>query len=123
LRGSDAIVVAGDPAVNRWTAWLENPRWVRTIVFALMATQAGLLAYSATRHSPTHLGPAFLASGISHWQFGRFELYRVNPPLVRLLAALPTLAVGCKTDWCRGEQESLGLFYHVLSFFLRERKQ
>ena len=71
----------------------------RIAVTLLLATHAGLLAYSATRHSPTMLEPAFLAAGISHWQLGRFELYRVNPPLVRMVAALPVLAVGCETDW------------------------
>lgn len=69
------------------------------IVTALLAIQAGLLAYSATRHSPTDLEPAFLASGISHWEFGRFESYRVNPPLVRMVAAIPVLAAGYKSDW------------------------
>jgi hypothetical protein len=32
---------------------------------------------------------ALLASGVSHYKFQRFDLYRVNPPLVRLLAVLP----------------------------------
>lgn len=68
-------------------------------VVVLLAIQAVLLAYSATRHSPTHLEPPFLAAGVSHWELGRFELYRVNPPLPRMIAALPVLAVGCKTDW------------------------
>ncbi len=76
-------------------------RGLRLLVVLLLAIQAGLLVYSATRHSPTLLEPAFLVSGISHWQFGRFELYRVNPPLVRLVAALPVLAAGCNTDWSR----------------------
>lgn len=58
-----------------------------------------LLGYSATRHSPTMDEPAHLVAGISHWQYGRFEVYRVNPPLVRMVAALPVLCAGCKTDW------------------------
>ena len=82
-------------------AWLLSARGQTISVLVLLATQAGLLAYSATRHSPTHLEPAFLAAGISHWQFGRFELYRVNPPLVRMGAALSVLAMGCETDWSR----------------------
>jgi len=69
------------------------------MVGLLLATQGALLFYSSLRHSPTHLEPAFLASGISHWQRGRFELYRVDPPLVRLVAAVPVLLVGCRTDW------------------------
>jgi len=88
-------------AIQRAVSIWPQDRLRRIAVVALLAIQAALLGYSATRHSPTHLEPAFLASGISHWQFGRFELYRVNPPLVRMVAALPVLAVGCETDWTR----------------------
>lgn len=76
-------------------------------VCLLLAIHAGLLAYSATRHSPTMLEPALLVSGLSHWEFGRFELYRVNPPLVRMVAALPVMAAGYKSDW-KGFYESPG---------------
>ena len=69
------------------------------LVAILLLIQAGLLGYSATRHSPTDLEPALLAAGISHWELGRFELYRVNPPLVRMVAAIPVMAVGGRTDW------------------------
>lgn len=75
---------------NRVTGW---------IVAALLLTHAGLLAYSATRHSPTLNEPGHLVAGLSHWKFGRFELYRVNPPLVRMVAALPVMAVGYEEDW------------------------
>lgn len=87
-------------ADNVQPQWLTRSRQ-RLAVILLLGIHAGLLAYSATQHSPTHLEPAFLASGISHWQFGRFELYRVNPPLPRMIAALPVMAWGCKTDWSR----------------------
>lgn len=75
---------------NRVTGW---------IVAALLLTHAGLLAYSATRHSPTLNEPGHLVAGLSHWKFGRFELYRVNPPLVRMVAALPVIAAGYEEDW------------------------
>jgi len=74
---------------------------VRGVLILLLAIHAGLLAWSATRHSPTLNEPGHLAAGISHWQFGRFELYRVNPPLVRMVAAVPVLAAGVATDWTR----------------------
>lgn len=74
-------------------------KWHTALVLGLMATQCILIGYSATRHSPTSLEPAFLASGISHWALGNFELYRVNPPLPRMLAAVPVLVAGCETDW------------------------
>ncbi len=68
-------------------------------VCVLLLTHAGLLVWSAVRHSPNVNEPSHLAAGISHWQLRRFELYRVNPPLVRMVAALPVLAVGARTDW------------------------
>jgi hypothetical protein len=71
----------------------------RLIVIALLTAHAGLLAWGAWRHSPTVDEIAHLPAGISHWHFGRFDLYRVNPPLVRMIAALPVMAAGAETDW------------------------
>ena len=65
----------------------------------LLVAHTALLAYSAYVHSPTFDEPAHLTAGISHWQFGNFQLYQVNPPLVRMVAALPVIAVGVSTDW------------------------
>jgi hypothetical protein len=71
----------------------------RLAVFTLLVIHTGLLAYSAYVHSPTLNEPGHLVAGLSHWKFGRFELYRVNPRLVRLVAALPVMAVGYEEDW------------------------
>jgi hypothetical protein len=43
-----------------------------------------------------------LVSGIAHWTTGTFDLYRVNPPLVRMIAAAPLVATGCEADWQGG---------------------
>ena len=40
-----------------------------------------------------------MPSGISHLRLARFDLYRVNPPLVRMVAALPILCSAARTDW------------------------
>ncbi len=40
-----------------------------------------------------------LPAGVSHLKFGGFDLYRVNPPLVRMLAALPVLCADPAFDW------------------------
>ncbi|MCL2006050.1 MAG: glycosyltransferase family 39 protein [Planctomycetaceae bacterium] len=71
------------------------------LVILLLTIHALLLAYSATKHSPTALEGPLLAAGVSHWELGRYELYRVNPPLVRMVAAMPVMLVGCETDWRR----------------------
>lgn len=66
----------------------------------LLSLQAGLLVWSAKVHSPTWDEPAHLAAGISHWQLGRFDLYSVNPPLVRMLASAAVLMVDApEMDW------------------------
>lgn len=77
------------------------------IVLALLFIHTGLLTYSAYAHSPTLNEPGHLVAGISHWKFNRYELYRVNPPLVRMVAALPVIAVGHKEDWS-GFYDGLG---------------
>lgn len=88
-------------APGRQAADRASSLGVCTAIAVLLLIHASLLAYSATRHSPTMLEPASLVGGISHWQFGRYDLYHVNPPLVKMLAALPVLIVGCETDWDR----------------------
>lgn len=99
-RGDMTIPDAQGPPTNR-------RRLVTVAVILLLAVHAGLLAHSATRHSPTMLEPALLVSGLSHWEFERFELYRVNPPLVRMVAALPVMVAGYEADWT-GFYESPG---------------
>lgn len=80
-------------------AMLERPKVARWAVVLLLAIQTGLLAYSAYVHSPTLNEPGHLVAGLSYWKFGRFDVYNVNPPLVKLVAALPVMAVGYDEDW------------------------
>lgn len=70
--------------------------WICTAILGLHAI---LLAYGAAVHSPTIDEVAHMAAGVSHWELGRFDLYRVNPPLVRLLATLPVATAGYVADW------------------------
>ena len=72
---------------------------LRIALGGMLLVHAVLLGWSATRHSPTVDEVGHMAAGISHWQLERFDLYRVNPPLVRLVAALPVVLCGPKTDW------------------------
>ena len=51
-----------------------------------LAAHAALLAWSAWVHSPTIDEVGHFGGGVSHWQTGSFEAYRVNPPLVRMVA-------------------------------------
>lgn len=69
------------------------------VIGLLLAAHAAMLLHGALVHSPTWDEIGHLPSGISHWETGRFELYRVNPPLVRMVAALPVLAMQPRLDW------------------------
>lgn len=71
----------------------------RYIVLSVLLLHGLTLAWSATWQSPTLNEPGHLASGIAHWELGRFDPDRVNPPLVRLIAATPVLLSGCERDW------------------------
>ncbi len=72
---------------------------LRVLPAALLLAQAGLLAYGAAVHSPSIDEVGHMAAGLSHWQLGRFDLYNVNPPLVRMAATFPVLWADPKTDW------------------------
>ena len=85
--------------VGRDGASFFSNRITAVCVALLLGVHAGLLAYSATRHSPTLEEPANLVAGLCHWKFGRFDVYRVNPPLVHYVAAIPVLIVGYNEDW------------------------
>lgn len=78
---------------------LERPRAARWAVAGLLVIHTLLLGYSAYVHSPTLNEPGHLVAGLSCWKFGRFDVYSVNPPLVKLVAALPVLAAGYNENW------------------------
>jgi Dolichyl-phosphate-mannose-protein mannosyltransferase len=58
-----------------------------------MTVHAGLLLVGIRWNFAVFDEGAHVPAGISHWQTGDFSLYRVNPPLGRMLAALPVLLV------------------------------
>lgn len=75
-----------------------NRSRIRSLVVAtLLVCHAGLLLYSARVHSVTVDEGQHLAAGAHHWRTGEFYLYRVNPPLVRMLATIPVMIAGVET--------------------------
>ena len=69
------------------------------LVALILAIHAGLLVWSAWVHAPLVDEPAHLSAGLSHWKKFSFDLYRVNPPLLRMVAAFPVLFVPHEEDW------------------------
>jgi hypothetical protein len=50
-------------------------------------------------HGPGWDEVGHLPAGISHWKTGRFDLYRVNPPLPRMIATAPLLILDDGVRW------------------------
>ncbi len=73
-----------------------NPQ---ALFVGLLVIHAAFLACLATRDSPTIDEVGHLPAGLYTWEFGRFDVYRVNPPLVRTLAALPVWLSKPEYDW------------------------
>lgn len=70
----------------------ESPnRLLCGVVTVVICIHVGLLGWGAFRHSPNVDEAGHLPAGLGHWRHGAFDLYRVDPPLVRLAAALPVL--------------------------------
>lgn len=82
------------PRNSRRNRWL-----IAFLVTVLLVIHAGLLLYSLRRNFATVDEVGHLAAGVAHWQTGDFSPYRVNPPLVRMLATLPVLAANPATDY------------------------
>ncbi|MCR4412686.1 MAG: glycosyltransferase, partial [Thermoguttaceae bacterium] len=76
-----------------------SSRGVTSVLAILLAIHAALLGYGGCHDSMTWDEIGHLPAGISHWQRGEFSLYRVNPPLVRMVATIPVVLAGAKTYW------------------------
>lgn len=74
-------------------------RFRKSVVITLLLLHGLLLGWSASRNSWTWDEVSFLPAGISHWKFGNYELFDVNPPLVRMVAAVPVLFADPVLDW------------------------
>lgn len=81
-------------SVEKWAR-----RFATHIAVGLVVIHGGLLAWVSWGNSPNLDEPAHLASGITHWKTGGFDLYRVNPPFVRMVAAAPIILSGAENDW------------------------
>src|SRR5579875_749853 len=68
------------------------------LAYLLLSVQTVLLAWAATRHSPSIDEVGHLPAGLAHWQLGNFDMYRVNPPLVRTVATFPVFLAKPKID-------------------------
>jgi 4-amino-4-deoxy-L-arabinose transferase-like glycosyltransferase len=81
----------------RWSSEAGATRWL----LVLLCGHALMLAYGGWVHGPGWDEGGHLPAGISHWQVGNTDAYRVNPPLIRMLATAPLAwrDFGLKWSW------------------------
>jgi hypothetical protein len=97
-KADEAPILPQAPAAE--TLW-NTPR-VTVLVVILLLIHLTLAVRSLVLENPTVDEVIHLPAGITYWQKGTFALYHHNPPLVKLIAALPVLATpGVKMDYSR----------------------
>ncbi len=90
---------------------------VALAVVLLLGLQAWLSVTSLLLENATVDEVAHMPAGVSYWQKGTFKLYHHNPPLVKLVAALPVVLNHPKTDklyeqaWRDDSQAGFGFLF------------
>jgi len=88
-----------------WRSWTSRLSWkVPSVLFGAYALfgaifVAVLLIAQIWRSGWCNDESAHIPAGLYHLETGRMDAYRVNPPLPRMLAALPLLIDPPKIDW------------------------
>jgi len=72
----------------------------RVFLVALLLIQTLLLAYFSWSISPNHTEAGHVGAIVYFWNVGKFDVFHVNPPLVRIVAGAP-VAIFCNPhyDW------------------------
>lgn len=90
---------------------VQGNRWTGFAVGVLLLIHGLILTHTAWRKSATVDEVAHLPAGITYWEKRTFAVYHHNPPLVKLLAALPVMAAGGKVDysgnWLKNQMRGL----------------
>lgn len=69
------------------------------IVALLLFLHLSIVSYGNVSNFPNIDELAHLPSGVAHLRFGDFRYYRVNPPLTRIVAALPKLVMPADSEY------------------------
>jgi len=82
-------------------------RFVTALAVAgLLAVHLALAEQSLILENPTVDEVVHLPAGVTYWEKGTFRLYHHNPPLVRMVAALPVICLGNLVTGPAYEQDS-----------------
>ncbi|MBR2693160.1 MAG: glycosyltransferase family 39 protein [Thermoguttaceae bacterium] len=66
------------------------------VSYFLIVVVGSLMTFSALRDSAVHNENGRLASGLIYFRTGRYSSFRVNPPLMSLVGAIPALLTGAQ---------------------------
>ena len=69
----------------------NRPRLILAVL-SMLTLHTIMAVQSLTTENPTVDEVVHLPAGVTYWQTGKFRVYHHNPPLVKLIAALPILA-------------------------------
>ena len=83
-------------------AHMHNRFAFRAIPIALLLIQALLLAYLSWSNSPTRTEVGHLGATVYLWHTGKFDVFHVNPPLVRAIAGAPIALLTTPPDGWAG---------------------
>jgi hypothetical protein len=87
----------------------ERAKRFALLLGAVLLVHALLVAWMAFHQSANANESAHLATGVYHLRYGRFDVYRVNPPLPRMIAAAPAAwLLGIEADWLPTASGALG---------------
>lgn len=79
--------------------WINN--YLSLYGFGFTVASCALICVVARLHSPNLDEVGHLPAGYAFVELGNIELYEVNPPLAKALAALPLVSADAKADWSR----------------------
>jgi hypothetical protein len=96
IQETTAVDRFSDPVLP--ATW-QPSAWATRVLLALSIVHLMMLGWCAHHDSFCWDEVAHLPAGLFHWEHGQFGMFRVNPPLVRMVGTFPLLAFDYKTDW------------------------
>lgn len=97
-RAGPATVAAESAIAPISTGFWGRTRLILAVVL-LLSVHTALAVRSLIGENPTVDEVIHLPAGVTYWQTGSFRLYHHNPPLVKLIAALPVVASSPAVDY------------------------
>ena len=87
---------------------LSWPTAVPLLIACIIVAHLAMVLGNIRWNSPTYDEVAHVQAGVSYWKTGHFSKYRVNPPLAKLLQALPVILIHPDRD-ISNIQEDVGM--------------